>query len=457
MAPRLVTNKKPEVKKKVVRPVDFPELALKFPKGKKVILKADGCMYQTSNSFGAEISGPMTREEVCEAVTGNIGIKPPDPVVQLLKPPVKEFAVPLGYVREWARQLLDDPRENLLLYGVSRKDPTKWLGVVPEQEVTGGSVDVDDFGKAASQLSQKGFRIVGTLHTHPGGMTGCSGTDTGELWNRIAGVHLIVTHTGILSWWFSSRTITWDLKEYESFQHVELWEKGIPKPHKKGCFCILGEDGTFDYQKLITKPFSFGYVGYKSDWWEKDKKAQKGKNKTYSNVPSQYYGYWDQNRKEMVFHEQKKGVWVSEKYTTVWGGYFDKIMGRYYAGTPRKFEKKNHVLIPKEFKSEKKKTSTGDHLVKILDWLEEQKDLSQLDTEYHVQLNEKLVDLGFAFENLETFLMDTIGENLDPSPSMKSSLIRVLLLLPSFGKFIWGAEAKNDKEYSSYIPKEWKG
>jgi len=333
-----------------------------------MILKSCGSIYSMSSPYGSLVSSPMTKEEINSVLTGKINPKDiPEPQALLVRTPDLALRPPIDFVKLWAQQLLDYDTEALCIYGVSRKNPEDWLAVVPDQEVTGASVDVDDFGPAASTLISKGYKVVGTLHTHPGGMTSCSTVDTGQLWNKFAGIHLIVTHTGILSFYFSTRGITWDLKSFKGFEHVVLFEKGkIPKALKK-MPKLLGEDGTVDYRMYITKyvwaktttkglGFGFGYDEY-DDYDDYSGYSYKGEksNLKYTNTAKTYYGTYNINQQKTEYVVQKRHTKVSVSYCDALGGYFDSITGGYYAGQPIKTGK--HIKRYRVVGATKKKST----------------------------------------------------------------------------------------------------
>ena len=466
MVVQLVTGSVIDKKKKVFEVTDKHYLKLSGPKKEELLLKPDGCLYSTLEVFGAKVSSPLTRKEIYELLTNDIGGELPDPVSWLLQNPTTEHIVPTEYARTWGQQLLEFGSESLCVYGVHRKDPKKWLGVVPEQEVTGGSVDVDDFGEALSTLSTLGYRTIGTLHTHPGSMTSCSSIDTGQLWNKFAGLHLIITHTGVLSYHFSTRGITWSLNDQSAFKNVNLWNKKIPKPVKSTSL-LLGEDGTEEYRPFIKRKVwntPSGTRGHKkginsyTNYYDKEDKLDI------------YFGEWDHYDYEYAYKKQKDGQRVEIGYVNKLGGYYDCNKRAYYAGKPigyytmTKFQKDRfRITDPKVNKiiqpvTIDKKSSKGSmSFMTVLDWMEERTEPSLEDLQYNLTLDEQLVNLGFAFDGLEQFITETISQELHPSANMKTSIIKMLMLMPKLDQLLYGKAGRTLKSFSKLIPNEWKG
>ena len=93
----------------------------------------------------------------------------------------------------------------------------------------------------------------------------------------------------------------------------------------------------------------------------------------------------------------------------------------------------------------------------IVDWLESQDHPDLLDMRYNLGLDDQLKELGFAYENLERYIAESISQELHPSKNIKSSIIRVVLLLPKFEQLLWGIEARGLQDFTKMIPTEWKG
>ena len=445
-------------------------LKIKGPQKEKMLLKPDGCIYKMFSAFGAMVSSPLTQQEIYEILTDDIGGKRPKSGTKLRYLPSDEYVVPLSFVRTWGQQLLEYDSEALCVYGVSRKNPKLWLAVVPKQEVTGGSVDVKDFGKALSTLSSKGYKVVGTIHTHPGAMTSCSKIDTDELWDGFSGVHLIITHTGVLSYHFSTRGITWSLYDCEEFKPVKLWgkKKEIPKPKKESSL-LLGEDGSLQYRNFIKKKtYTRTVVGGKKrnlTYYSKGKKS--------TDVADIYYGYWNSIMRKQSYLVQERGQQVCVGYVKELGGYWDKTNKAHFAGKPFGYEHLiksakdkyiivdaragKSIIVPENPEKEKKKNKGLEGLIDIVDWMESQPDPTFADMEYNLALDDCIKDVGFALTGLERFLMESISQHLYPSKRLRSSIIRVLMLMPKIESLMWGQAARGIPEFAKMIPPEWKG
>jgi len=146
------------------------------------------------------------------------------------------------------------------------------MGVMPKQEVTGAGVDVDDFQKAAGLLMQKGCRRVGTLHTHPGSMSSCSSTDTGQMWDKFGGIHLVVPRAGgKVGVYFSTHHLTWEVtdKEWE----YKLWEDKQPTEayevdeRDRG---IVTENDDKEYKDVVKEKVYVYSSTYATQDWKKE-------------------------------------------------------------------------------------------------------------------------------------------------------------------------------------------
>jgi len=194
------------------------------PKHTAVLVKLDGVttphfvtfegkwMEQTE-LFGSKTIVYTTEERLQRA----IGVdKFQEVAPTMLKEPDVVWQLPADLIQGWGQYLLDafPTTEVAILYGrkVLADGSVQWLGVVPEQEVSSASVDIDDYAKAMDRLIGGGYRVIGTLHTHPGGLLTPSCTDTDDLW-QLGGVHLIVSRSRGISWWFSQHEAYWRIWE----------------------------------------------------------------------------------------------------------------------------------------------------------------------------------------------------------------------------------------------------
>jgi hypothetical protein len=128
-----------------------------------------------------------------------------------------------------------------------------WMAVVPKQECTAASLDVDDTGPAIAKLSSMGYRRVGTIHTHPGNGVGCSGTDQEDLWTDFGGVHLIIGRTrGAVGVYYTMRGHTFRIErgKKSAWAYPELFAESkvndgafIRKEGAKYSGRILPEEG----------------------------------------------------------------------------------------------------------------------------------------------------------------------------------------------------------------------
>lgn len=482
-------TKKPPKEKEKPKQTEEQKQEVKFmlPNKKPLILKSDGRVYGMTDAYGGMVSTPIKEQELHEQLTGTLGSKQPKPRFLLVHPPDKKWRVPLPFVQLWGQQLLAYDSEALCIYGVNIKDASKWIAIVPDQEVTSASVDVNEFGKARELMSKMSYRCVGTLHTHPGDMTSCSGTDTGELWNEFSGIHLIVTHTGKLSWWISSKEITWPLDQAEGFEILDLWPKvAIPKALKNTAL-LIGEDGTLDYDKFIqTKTFGFGYTGWAG---KQHQTHQKSKAYRQRGLHVMYTGEWDWKYKDWIYEEQKPYQKVDKGYCQLWEGYFDKTCFHYYAGKPSKKMIRRHpgryrigenYLYPpssKNGKKEGKNPSTPKLLpdkgriprLKQLGQKEDTANFSDIidegiqsgteDAYERYCLNKLDADIAAFSTEYENFFY-SVQQMLDSpeivSPHLEQVLLQLLQLVPKTEKLIWNAKgSRTEADIKALLPLDW--
>lgn len=322
--PKITTTAIVKIKpEKVEPPIMIP---VRLPIGMEVFLGEEGKIWYKPKAFGAEVCIPMKTEKFTHILIGNTKHQPLKAVCT--KVPDTEWKVPRVELTRWAERLAQYDTEALCIYGKLRGEPTAdkplWMAVVPKQECTGATVDVDDFAPAGEVLMKEGYQRVGTIHTHPGGSgvfsgtksTGptCSGVDKNELWDGFGGVHIIVSKGGSVTFYFSLGGETWRLAD-EVWQEEPLW--AILPTELGVCTSLVNETGVSQVHSIntmITKKKYTGCIvqgGYNS-WMgrgkkgKKSKKDKKGKkNKIQSNIITKLQTYvfdgwvWVWNKEEL--------------------------------------------------------------------------------------------------------------------------------------------------------------
>jgi hypothetical protein len=213
--------------------VDVPELRMEVEMERVkgvMVLKEDGKWWRKWNVWGGEFEGRMTEKEVAMAMVGTDGWKDEKDLDEglMLKSPEEEWRLPPGLLKLWAGVMLTRPGEMGVVYGKRVKDG-KWVAMVPPQEATGGNVDMEKLDEAQLWMAKEGFVRVGTIHTHPGGMTGFSGTDKADLFTKVGGIQFIVPRDGKVGAYVSLRGVVWKL---DWGQEVSMW--GTEKVDDKG-------------------------------------------------------------------------------------------------------------------------------------------------------------------------------------------------------------------------------
>ena len=173
-----------------------------------------------------------------------------------------EWVVPVGVLAGWGNKMLKIADGEM--YGVyGRNKAGRWCMVIPEQKVSGASVDCDDIGKAMERLVGQGYRRVGTLHTHPGGMTTPSNTDVTDLFAGIGGLQVILARNGQFGRYISSGKAYCRLSvggEKEDITGVVEVDAGFED-----------DEGGQDWsKKVIKKTYSCGDTGIGFRNWEDD-------------------------------------------------------------------------------------------------------------------------------------------------------------------------------------------
>lgn len=193
--------------KQVVEPeIKVGELTVK--------LRGDGQLWTESQSMGARVITPVAKDLLLRELTGRdkgIELTP-----EIIKIPDSEWMPPQEYVYAWGQYLLalNTQGEAGGVIGRHKKDPKKWIMVIPQQRVSSWEVEIDDYAPAFITLGQHGYRKVGTYHTHPGSMTACSEGDTTKMWHEFGGLHFIMARTGGVGVYMSLNGQTWELREH---------------------------------------------------------------------------------------------------------------------------------------------------------------------------------------------------------------------------------------------------
>jgi proteasome lid subunit RPN8/RPN11 len=176
-----------------------------------------------------------------------------------------EWVVPVGVLAGWGNKMLKIADGEM--YGVyGRNKAGRWCMVIPEQKVSGASVDCDDIGKAMERLVGQGYRRVGTLHTHPGGMTTPSNTDVTDLFAGIGGLQVILARNGQFGRYISSGKSYCRLSvdgEKEDIGGVVEVDAGFED-----------DEGGQDWKKKVVKKVytcstGIGFRNWEDDWDER--------------------------------------------------------------------------------------------------------------------------------------------------------------------------------------------
>ncbi len=221
----------------------------------------DGGIWRKAGGYGGVVVVPYNKEDWVLAVTGN-RVGTVRKAVMEEEPDFEKWGIPREYLELWAPRLVEYQTEALVIYGKHKTRPNDWIAVMPKQENTASSVDIEDVEKSVALLSQKGYRRVGTIHTHPGNMTTCSTTDTGQIWDDFGGIHLIVAKSGGIGVYYSGGGHTWPLKS-EGWEYEKLWD-GIdrgPIAKRKPASMFTEEDNK-KYDEFIDRRVYSGVGGW---------------------------------------------------------------------------------------------------------------------------------------------------------------------------------------------------
>lgn len=282
-------DRKPKAIKVPPKVVPDVRIPITMPGGEVVELRGDGHIWHKPKAYGGEVCTQIKREAFLRLLTGDKkGASSVES--ECLKWPELEWKISEEVLKEWCERLLWFNTEALLVYGKledvkeASDDKPLWMAVVPEQEVMGAGVDVDDFGPAIQKLARLGYRRVGSIHTHPGSGSRASGMDKSDLFDGFGGLHLIVSRTGVVNYYYAMGAVSWRLTaEEKSPWHVgKLW-KGNINGSDEPCSTIITEKGGTNIAPMLKpKVYApaanravgfYGRGGYKSP----DTPHEKGK------------------------------------------------------------------------------------------------------------------------------------------------------------------------------------
>lgn len=272
--------------------------------GQTAEVRGDGRIWELREAFGAKVRLPMKEEDIKTIITGSrAGMKLEEELIAL---PGEEWRPSRGALIGIAVQLLQFNTEALCVLGKRREKKegeNEWIAVVPKQKVTTGSVDVDDFGKSMQLVIERGYKLVGTVHTHPGGgLPQCSYTDRDELWKGFGGIHFIISRDGGVRPYFSCGDVIWDIGVKDSIWEAKyLWEKD-------------GEYGNAVLEDVEVTTEEGGYV-LKDMVSEKQyvyKGVQTGKNnwgykREESLITEDLYAWWSDYHGKWMCYDSKMG------------------------------------------------------------------------------------------------------------------------------------------------------
>ncbi len=251
------------VKAKVVEQVKIEkvEVEVKMPSGESIYLREDGNTYHKPESYGAQSMVPMSWADYMRAMGVSVGVKEKDVKINptLLRKPSTDWRIPTKVLRAWGRVMASYDTEVGAIYGKRRdggdESKPEWMVVIPKQECTSCTLDVDDTGPAASLLSKLGYRRVGSIHTHPGDGTGCSGVDREDLWTDFGGIHYIVGKTGgSVGAYYTMSGVSWRLLD-KAWEYPKLFDiKEKPAEARVVDESMVSETGGKRIGKMISKP-----------------------------------------------------------------------------------------------------------------------------------------------------------------------------------------------------------
>jgi hypothetical protein len=190
---------------------------LKFHLGDRLSIGAGGKMWRRLQTFGAKVIAPATKE----FVERELGPAETDEAGFMEQGPDLRYKLPQEVLEGWAKTMIGLwDTESALIYGRSRKDGVeRWLAVMPKQEVTSSSVDLEEIGDALQYMMSQGYTCVGSLHIHPGSMSCCSGTDKSDLFTDVGGIHYIVPRLGgQIGVYYSASGAVWKLTDTEGWK-----------------------------------------------------------------------------------------------------------------------------------------------------------------------------------------------------------------------------------------------
>lgn len=462
---QVAESKSPE---ELIAEIESESVKVQVNDSEEGLLRKDGYIHRVTGGCGGKAVVPWPREEFLISLCGNrLGMKQ-SPV--LIKPPCpEEYMVPKELMYEWGIRLAEFDTEALCVYGRKRirqegqPDQYQWLGVVPKQKCTAASVDVDDMENAIARLAQEGYRRVGTLHTHPGGMTQCSTTDTGKIWDDFGGVHIIIAKTGGVGMYYSVSGVTWRLDTvFNSWKVGDLWigsKPSVPEGSENHP-TLVGEVVGKTLEELITKPLYVqnnwrgGYSGYNN--WSGNR--VKGKGST-GKSRSSYWQYptskalaqrvkWGKADGEVLsdWVVKHKGKWVKAGQDPSWingqgFSYFCVGYGWVPCGTP--------VRYPyEEVRIRQEGGSVGNTLWTTKDETEEEteavnsRNKTQDFEELCAEVGDSMTHIAWV-ENLEEyvkFMYKVVKEEMSSATNRQNSTRRLRILTVNIVALLRGVE-----------------
>lgn len=219
------------------------EVVVTLPDGNTAKLRGDGKLWVERTAFGSKVVVPIESKELYMALTGDG--KPMDITAVCSELPAEEWRLPVELAQKWGRLLATKSTEAMLVYGRHRTDKAKWIAVVPKQKATSAEVEVLDFMPAWEMMTTLGYKRVGSIHTHPGGMTAFSKTDETEMWKDFGGVHLIQAKSGKWGVYLVNSGIVFSIGEL--LQYPDSWSGTVPvglEVLNEDYSDVVGADGT---------------------------------------------------------------------------------------------------------------------------------------------------------------------------------------------------------------------
>ena len=220
-----------------------------LPQGMKAELREDKQLWRVVSAWGMKMYVPM--DEMTMRWQMGVGQKEWGEVDAVFEgEPDGEWKVPSDVLGMWVGKLLKlSAGEALGVYGKLKdgRGGSEWVMVIPKQEVSGVSVDVDDMSKCMATLMKNGYVRVGAIHTHPGESNTPSGTDENDLFMGGGGLHIISGRGGqcrrlvaAQKYWTTIGEETVKLDEDVPWYVATIWSED-------------GKDAEDEIAKMVTK------------------------------------------------------------------------------------------------------------------------------------------------------------------------------------------------------------